>query len=126
MKSNFKTKFHILDWTFFTTSPSMFLDFVSHFILIFHNIFLSHLQPSSRIFVSGHSEEVLGHHHHHLSLGGLGGHLDHHQSLAELLRTTTLEEFLHAVEKVEAEDEQLIGEKLIGIKGLKKIGVVHK
>jgi len=76
---------------------------------------LPHLLPSFRTFVSGHSEDGLGHHHHHhLSLGGLGGHLDHrHQSLAELLRTTTLEEFLHAVEKVEAEDEQLIGEILI-------------
>jgi hypothetical protein len=28
--------------------------------------------------------------------------------LAELLRTTTLEEFLQAVEKLEAEDEQMI------------------
>lgn len=37
----------------------------------------------------------------------LGGrNLGHHQSLAEVLRTTTLEEFLQALEKVQADDEQ--------------------
>jgi hypothetical protein len=60
------------------------------------------------MFVSGHSQEAIGHRPSSISSSGLGGHLGHHQSLAELLRSTTLEEFLEAVEKVEADEEQLI------------------
>ena len=60
------------------------------------------------LFFLGHSQEVIGHRPLHISSSGLGGHLGHHQSLAELLRSTTLEEFLEAVEKVEADEEKLI------------------
>ena len=42
--------------------------------------------------------------HHHLSNLQLG----HHKSLADVLRTTTLEEFFDAVQKIQADDEQLI------------------
>ena len=62
--------------------------------------------------IPGHSQEALGQQQQRVhSADGLRGRLGHHQSLAELLRTTTLAEFLEAVEKIEAEDEHLIGKK---------------
>jgi hypothetical protein len=59
-------------------------------------------------FASGHSHEFLG---RSVSVSHiLGGRLGRHPSLAEVLRTTTLEELFEAVEKIHADDEQLIAD----------------
>ena len=43
--------------------------------------------------------------------------MGHHRSLAEVLRTTTLEEFFEAVQKIQADDEQLIHDTSGNVEG---------
>ena len=57
---------------------------------------------------SGRSQEVLGRSTSDSSqiFGNAKNNFGRHQSLAEVLRTTTMEEFFEAIEKVTAEDER--------------------
>ena len=60
--------------------------------------------------------------HHHLANLQLG----HHQSLADVLRTTTLEEFFDAVQKIQADDEQLIQDTSDNSEGKKNLGLLQQ